>query len=157
VRVTEDIAEKKTAEENLEKVRLEKARELEQVRRRIAAELHDDIGSSLTQISILSGVLRRKNGKEIVNNIVRHAACGAVEIAFKIEEGEIRLLIRDDGCGFAVQNKNGSGHGLSSMKDRARSLDGDLKIRSGERSGTIVELCAPLIGISNPKSQISDS
>jgi signal transduction histidine kinase len=34
--------------------------ELERVRRRIAADLHDEIGSSLTQISILSEVARRQ-------------------------------------------------------------------------------------------------
>lgn len=35
---------------------------LERVRARIAADLHDDIGSSLTRISILSEVARRKAG-----------------------------------------------------------------------------------------------
>ncbi len=36
--------------------------ELERVRTRIAADLHDDIGSSLSQIAVLSEVLRRKAG-----------------------------------------------------------------------------------------------
>jgi signal transduction histidine kinase/ligand-binding sensor domain-containing protein len=43
--------------------------ELEEVRRRIAADLHDEIGSSLTQISILSEVARRQ-GAETVPQLV---------------------------------------------------------------------------------------
>ena len=67
VLVMEDITERKTAAESLEKMRAEKARELEQVRRRIAADLHDDIGSSLTQISIWSEVLRQNGGGKRAN------------------------------------------------------------------------------------------
>jgi ligand-binding sensor domain-containing protein/two-component sensor histidine kinase len=37
---------------------------LERVRTRIATDLHDDIGSSLSKIAILSEVVRQKNGKE---------------------------------------------------------------------------------------------
>ena len=48
------------AAEKLEQMRLERLAELEQVRRRIAADLHDDIGSSLTQIAVLSEVAKRK-------------------------------------------------------------------------------------------------
>jgi signal transduction histidine kinase len=38
--------------------------EMERVRTRIAADLHDDIGSSLSQIAVLSEVLRRKAGDD---------------------------------------------------------------------------------------------
>ena len=230
VLVMEDITEKKTAEEKLEKMRAEKARELEQVRRRIAADLHDDIGSSLTQISIWSEVLRQNNGakrgngggaealnliadssrelvdamseivwainpqkdrlsdltgkmrrfaadsfaprrikftfdapdlsedlplganlrrelflifKEAVNNIVKHAGCRSVEITFRIEAGAIHLNLRDDGKGF-VTGQTSDGHGLSSMAERAKSLDGDLQISSKENAGTTVEINVPL-------------
>jgi ligand-binding sensor domain-containing protein/signal transduction histidine kinase len=51
--------EKRFAEAALQQSREERLLELEQVRRRIATDLHDDVGSSLTQISLLSEVVRQ--------------------------------------------------------------------------------------------------
>ncbi|HKF59616.1 MAG TPA: two-component regulator propeller domain-containing protein [Blastocatellia bacterium] len=50
------------AEAALQKSREERLRELERVRTRIATDLHDDIGSSLTQIAILGEVAHRNVG-----------------------------------------------------------------------------------------------
>jgi ligand-binding sensor domain-containing protein/two-component sensor histidine kinase len=50
------LIDRKRADEALRKSREERLAELERVRRRIATDLHDDIGSSLTQITILSEV-----------------------------------------------------------------------------------------------------
>jgi len=61
---TGQLIERKRAEDALRRSREERLMELERVRRRIATDLHDDIGSSLTQISILSEVLRRGVGRE---------------------------------------------------------------------------------------------
>ena len=58
--IARDISERKRAEEELRRVREERLRELERVRKRIASDLHDDIGSALTQISILSEVAHRQ-------------------------------------------------------------------------------------------------
>jgi signal transduction histidine kinase/ligand-binding sensor domain-containing protein len=55
------LQEAKSAEEDLRKSREERLAELEQVRSRIATDLHDDIGASLTQIAILSEVARTQN------------------------------------------------------------------------------------------------
>src|SRR5262249_41107974 len=53
-------AERREAADALQHSREERLRDLEHVRRRIATDLHDDIGSSLTQISILSEVAQQR-------------------------------------------------------------------------------------------------
>jgi PAS domain S-box-containing protein len=58
--IVRDVTERKLAEETLRRTREERLRELERVRTRIAADLHDDIGSSLTKIVILSDVAQQK-------------------------------------------------------------------------------------------------
>jgi signal transduction histidine kinase/streptogramin lyase len=57
------LLEAKLAEENLRKANEARLVELEHVRKRIATDLHDDIGSSLTRISLLSEVAQRREGK----------------------------------------------------------------------------------------------
>ncbi len=61
--VMEDVTDTKRADEIERNAKSDRLRELEQVRRRIAADLHDDIGSSLTQISIYSEVLQQRVDK----------------------------------------------------------------------------------------------
>jgi PAS domain S-box-containing protein len=56
--IARDITERLRAEEEIRKAREDRMRELQKVRSRIATDLHDDIGSSLTQIAVLSEVAR---------------------------------------------------------------------------------------------------
>ena len=48
----------------LSRYRLTRQLELERIRTRIATDLHDDVGSSLSQIAILSEVARQRGGRE---------------------------------------------------------------------------------------------
>jgi signal transduction histidine kinase/ligand-binding sensor domain-containing protein len=57
------LKEANLAEESLRRSREERLAELEEVRSRIATDLHDDIGASLTQIAILSEVAQTQAKK----------------------------------------------------------------------------------------------
>lgn len=59
-RVNQALTEAQIAEEKVLREREKRLAELERVRRRIATDLHDDIGSSLTQIAVLSEVARNQ-------------------------------------------------------------------------------------------------
>ena len=71
------LAEAQVAEEALGRSHTERLAELDRVRARIATDLHDDIGSSLTQIAILSEVAHQQagagaseNGSEPISRII---------------------------------------------------------------------------------------
>ena len=55
----------------LHRFRVGRLLELERVRTRIAADLHDDVGASLSQIAIMSEVLRRRVGRRTERSRVR--------------------------------------------------------------------------------------
>lgn len=53
------LIQRKRAEDALSRSKEERLRELQRVRRRIATDLHDDVGSSLTKIALLSEAVRQ--------------------------------------------------------------------------------------------------
>jgi len=54
------LIQRKRAEDALSRSKEERLLELQRVRRRIATDLHDDVGSSLTKIALLSEAVRQK-------------------------------------------------------------------------------------------------
>jgi PAS domain S-box-containing protein len=226
--IIRDVTERRRAEEALRRSREERMAELERIRQRIATDLHDDIGSSLTRISILSEVVRQRlerrelsvTGplsviadssrdlvdsmsdivwainpkkdhlhdltqrmrrfaadsftarnialrvrlpdaeddiplganlrrevflifKEAVNNVLRHAACTEATVDLALAGSSLRMRVSDNGTGFDP-DRAGDGHGLLSMRDRARGIGGELKLCSRPGQGATVELTIPL-------------
>jgi PAS domain S-box-containing protein len=83
--------------------------------------------------------------QEALTNVARHSAATRAEIDLFSDGGELRLEIRDNGRGIAEDRIESSGSlGLVGMRERARSLGGDLKIRDGSGRGTTVTLTIPL-------------
>jgi signal transduction histidine kinase/ligand-binding sensor domain-containing protein len=82
--------------------------------------------------------------KEIATNVARHAGAKLVRISVQVELKWLYLEIWDDGCGFDPEHSN-SGNGLKSMRRRAETLGGSLKIDSQPGVGATVTLRVPLI------------
>ncbi|HEY6045681.1 MAG TPA: ATP-binding protein, partial [Pyrinomonadaceae bacterium] len=76
------------------------------------------------------------------NNIVRHSGCTTVKSSLRIERGTIILRLSDNGRGFDEGNIE-PGHGLESMRRRAKKLGGKIEINSPDGAGTTLILTAP--------------
>jgi ligand-binding sensor domain-containing protein/two-component sensor histidine kinase len=81
--------------------------------------------------------------KEAVTNVARHARASRVRVALRLEDGALHLLVEDDGVGFDTA-ADASGHGLVSMRNRARELRVELLVRSAPGKGTRIEIAVPL-------------
>ena len=85
---------------------------------------------------------------EALRNIDRHAAATRVDVWLAPEDDLIRLVVRDDGRGFAVPDEleslRGGGHfGVLGMAERARTISGHFTVRSGPGAGTTIDVLAP--------------
>jgi ligand-binding sensor domain-containing protein len=81
--------------------------------------------------------------KEILHNIVKHAAATRVGIRLDVTGRQLTLRVQDNGCGFDRAAET-SGHGLRSLRQRAADLRGECSVDSEPGRGTVVTLTAML-------------
>jgi two-component system sensor histidine kinase UhpB len=87
--------------------------------------------------------------QEALNNIIKHAEAKNVFINLAFEEKGMRVMIRDDGCGFElehlkkVQTSTRPSLGLAGMQERAALLGGSVIIQSKPGLGTMIEARIP--------------
>ena len=81
--------------------------------------------------------------QESLTNIFHHAKASHVMIKLHIIENKLLLRIQDDGVGCRNENRK-NGFGLLSMKERIRSLNGQLKITSAPNKGMQIFVCFPM-------------
>lgn len=88
--------------------------------------------------------------QEACNNILKHAQADHIDIILTYKENSIKVQIVDDGCGFDVESMNqlhredGSGFGLSMMRERVYLLSGNLSIESVIGKGTTISVEIPI-------------
>ncbi len=76
---------------------------------------------------------------EALTNVVKHAQAAGASVTARVECGELRVAVRDDGVGGA---RGGHGTGWGGLEDRVSALDGRLVVESPAGGGTWV--CARL-------------
>ncbi|MEA3366650.1 MAG: response regulator [Planctomycetota bacterium] len=113
----------------------------------ISVTLEED-GPSIPLSEEVRVVLYR-SVRELLHNVVRHAAATRAAVAVRRDDDHIRVVVEDDGVGFepdAVRGRGdfAGGFGLFDIRERFDYLGGSVDIRSAPEEGTRVTLTAPL-------------
>jgi signal transduction histidine kinase len=82
--------------------------------------------------------------QEGLTNVVKHARASAVSIVLAGSEGNVRLLIEDDGVGFDPSSVRTGAFGLIGMRERVSLLRGRLLVESEVGAGATVIIDLPL-------------
>ncbi len=84
--------------------------------------------------------------QEALNNAIKHADAKRIDVELKITPERAALTVRDDGRGFDLQRPGLRSRrlGLTSMRERAESVGGRVRVESKPGEGTAVRVEVPL-------------
>ncbi|GHD25757.1 sensor histidine kinase [Nocardiopsis kunsanensis] len=87
--------------------------------------------------------------QEALTNVARHAQASRAVVTLSYLDEVVLLDVRDDGRGMA-RGRSG-GFGLSSMRQRIRSIGGSVEIESEDGRGTAVSASVPVVPDTGPE------
>jgi len=83
--------------------------------------------------------------QECIRNAVRHGKANQIRIRFVHEQDQLEMEVRDNGQGFDVNLAFSSDEmGLSTIRERATLLGGDVVVESHEGAGTSIRVEVPV-------------
>ena len=80
--------------------------------------------------------------QEALANTARHSSAKNVAISLEYATNMVKMIIKDDGCGFDKRVSHG-GLGLSSMRERTEVLGGSFSVESSPGQGTKIVVTLP--------------
>jgi signal transduction histidine kinase len=111
----------------------------------VTAEFH---GTGLKQARLLPEIETNfyRIAQEALNNTHKHAQASRANLLLEQHDGEVVMIIEDDGIGFEPENKENrnKGLGLIGMHERAALVGGILEIESAPGSGTTIFVRVPV-------------
>lgn len=81
--------------------------------------------------------------QELLTNALKHAKAAQIDIQLSVFNNTVQLLFEDDGVGFD-QEKVKYGLGFQSLKDRLKTIRGNILINSFPSRGTVIDIDVPL-------------
>ncbi|MEX8513046.1 MAG: ATP-binding protein [Leptothrix ochracea] len=84
--------------------------------------------------------------REAISNLLKHSQASQCRISIQVESNDFELTIADNGRGIPVEldGRLDRGHGMSTMKGRAKQLQGQCLVESAPGYGTTIRLTLPL-------------
>jgi signal transduction histidine kinase len=107
----------------------------------IPCDFRSDLKGAPVEPGLATAVFRIL--QEALTNVVRHSGANRVEILLSADTKELRLEVRDNGRGIPKDQVASHSLGLLGMRERARSLGGELSLRGTPGVGTTVTLRVP--------------
>lgn len=94
--------------------------------------------------------------QEALCNVRRHSCACSVAILLSYRSSGVLLAVKDDGQGFAVNQRQPGAHGfgLPTMYERANRLGGKIDINTAQGSGTEIRMSVPLCGKNSKENEI---
>ena len=106
-----------------------------------------NLGDELPQtLSARAYVQTTRILREAISNIIKHSGAARCTVSCGVQDGDFVLTIQDNGHGIPMElgDKLDRGHGMASMKHRAKQLQGQCLVESGPGFGTVIRLTIPL-------------
>ncbi len=90
---------------------------------------------------------------EALTNVWKHAGVTQATVAVRHVNGRATVQVADEGCGFDSIGIDPAqtGLGLSTMRERAQEIGGEVEIRSACGDGTQITVSLPLTGYKTPQ------
>lgn len=84
--------------------------------------------------------------REAVSNIIKHSGATHCTVACNVQGEDFQVVVQDNGQGIPLEldGRLDKGHGMASMKSRAKQLQGQCLVESGPGWGTVIRLSIPL-------------
>jgi PAS domain S-box-containing protein len=92
--------------------------------------------------------------QEALTNVARHAAATRVAVVLTVRNGQLSLVVEDDGCGFCPGEAASTGLGLVGMRERLALVRGTLQVESAPGRGTTVHARVPVSLDRNPGPEL---
>jgi signal transduction histidine kinase len=83
--------------------------------------------------------------QEALHNAAKHSGVKHIEVRLEERSRAVHLMVSDSGRGFDLEPAMlGKGLGLTSMRERARLVNGTISIESKPMDGTMIRVSIPL-------------
>jgi signal transduction histidine kinase len=76
--------------------------------------------------------------QEGTSNALKHAGASKVQVRVTMADGELTLVVQDDGVGFLPSEQRRQGFGLAGVRGRVEKLGGDVVWQPNSPSGTML-------------------
>lgn len=106
----------------------------------------DEVLLSERKLSARAYVQTTRILREALSNLLKHSKATLCEVRVKADMNDFEMTIIDNGNGIPMEldGKLDRGHGMMTMKSRAKQLQGQCLVESGPGFGTTIRLTLPL-------------